>query len=89
MTPTRTGSRSRQPKIAADIFSEPNHTIPRRIFQFGKVRNAMENQLWNVFRETGDPLGYLLYQAERQLKPPEQPEQKKQSDGERGPSPSL
>lgn len=24
----------------------------------------MENQLWNVFRETGDPMGYLLYRAD-------------------------
>ena len=23
----------------------------------------MENQLWNLFRETGDPLGYLYYRA--------------------------
>lgn len=26
----------------------------------------MEHQLWNLFRETGDPVGYLLYRAERQ-----------------------
>ena len=24
----------------------------------------MDNQLWNLFRETGDPMGYLLYRAE-------------------------
>ena len=34
----------------------------------------MEEQLWNVFRETGDPMGYLLYKAE---------EKKKESDAER------
>ena len=25
----------------------------------------MEEQLWNLFRETGDPMGYLLYSAEK------------------------
>ena len=25
-----------------------------------------DEQLWNVFRETGDPLGYLLYRAGRE-----------------------
>ena len=25
----------------------------------------MEDQLWNLFRETGDPMGYLLYKAEK------------------------
>ena len=24
----------------------------------------MENQLWNLFRETGDPMSYLLLKAE-------------------------
>ena len=24
----------------------------------------MENELWNLFRETGDPICYLLYKAE-------------------------
>ena len=24
----------------------------------------MENQLWNLFRETGDPMSYLLFKAE-------------------------
>lgn len=23
----------------------------------------MENELWNLFRETGDPMSYLLYKA--------------------------
>ena len=25
----------------------------------------MEDQLWNLFRETGEPMGYLLYKAEK------------------------
>ena len=25
----------------------------------------MVDQLWNLFRETGDPMGYLLYKAEQ------------------------
>ncbi len=25
----------------------------------------MEDQLWALFRETGDPMGYLLYRAEK------------------------
>ena len=25
----------------------------------------MDNQLWNVFRETGEPVGYLLYKMQR------------------------
>ena len=28
----------------------------------------MEDQLWNLFRETGDPMGYLLYRAEKRRK---------------------
>ena len=28
----------------------------------------MEEQLWNVFQETGDPMGYLLYKAEKEQK---------------------
>ena len=26
---------------------------------------TMENQLWDLFRETGDPMGYLLYRAQK------------------------
>lgn len=40
----------------------------------------MEEQLWNVFRETGDPMGYLLYKAE---------EKQKESDAERKTPPSM
>lgn len=28
----------------------------------------MEDQLWNLFRETGDPMGYLLYRAGKKQK---------------------
>ena len=28
----------------------------------------MEDQLWALFRETGDPMGYLLYKAEQKQK---------------------
>ena len=28
----------------------------------------MEDQLWALFRETGDPMGYLLYRAEKAKK---------------------
>ena len=28
----------------------------------------MEETLWDLFRETGDPMGYLLYRAEAKLK---------------------
>ena len=28
----------------------------------------MEDQLWNLFRETGDPMSYLLYRAEKKRK---------------------
>lgn len=34
----------------------------------------MENQLWNLFWETGDPMSYLLYKAEK-LSKDEKPEQ--------------
>ena len=28
----------------------------------------MEVQLWDLFRETGEPMGYLLYRAEKAQK---------------------
>ncbi len=38
----------------------------------------MENQLWNLFRDTGDPVGYLLYHAQkREDKSPRPPENQK------------
>ncbi len=29
----------------------------------------MEDQFWNLFRETGDPMGYLLYRAKQKSGP--------------------
>ena len=29
----------------------------------------MKDQLWALFRETGEPMGYLLYKAEKNRKP--------------------
>ena len=34
----------------------------------------MDDQLWNLFRETGEPMGYLLYRAEKKRR------QKKEAD---------
>ncbi len=34
----------------------------------------MDDQLWNLFRETGEPMGYLLYRAGKNSK------QKKEAD---------
>ena len=28
----------------------------------------MDDQLWNLFRETGEPMSYLLYKAEKNCK---------------------
>ncbi len=33
----------------------------------------MEDQLWNLFRETGEPMGYLLYKAEKQCREEKKP----------------
>ena len=44
----------------------------------------MENQLWNVFRETGDPMSYLLYSMETRAKPERSeraPRQQPKKDG--------
>jgi len=34
----------------------------------------MDDQLWNLFRETGEPMSYLLYRAEKNSR------QKKETD---------
>lgn len=47
----------------------------------------MDNQLWNVFRETGDPMGYLLYKADGK-KEQKNLREKVKREGER-PSASL
>ena len=36
----------------------------------------MDDQLWNLFRETGEPMSYLLYRAEQVSR------QKKEADRE-------
>ena len=36
--------------------------------------DAMDDQFWNLFRETGEPMGYLLYRAGKKSK------QKKEAD---------
>ena len=38
----------------------------------------MEAQLWNLFRETGEPMGYLLYRAEKKQKQGEKKREKPQ-----------
>ena len=47
----------------------------------------MDTQLWNLFRETGDPMGYLLYKAEEK-KEPEQKEPRNKTEKD-GPAPSF
>lgn len=49
----------------------------------------MENQLWNLFRETGDPMGYLLYKAEHGKKPPEKPKTEPKKPQRDGQAPSV
>ena len=34
----------------------------------------MKDQLWNLFRETGEPMGYLLYRAEKNRKQEKKPD---------------
>lgn len=41
----------------------------------------MDTQLWNLFRETGDPMGYLLYKAEKQKEKQKEPQKKTKKDG--------
>ena len=38
----------------------------------------MEDQFWNLFRETGDPMGYLLYKAKKKQKKSEKDKTEKQ-----------
>lgn len=47
----------------------------------------MDTQLWNLFRETGDPMGYLLYKAEKKEEPKQKEAQKKKERD--GPAPSF
>ena len=43
----------------------------------------MDNQLWELFLETGDPMGYLLFRAECGEKP--EPDRKKNQNQKRKP----
>ena len=38
----------------------------------------MDDQLWNLFRETGEPMGYLLYRAEQKQSESKATEEKPQ-----------
>ena len=45
----------------------------------------MVDQFWNLFRETGDPMGYLLYRAQKKQgesspKQPKPPKPRKPAD---------
>lgn len=42
----------------------------------------MDNQLWNLFQETGDPMGYLLYKAGEKKKKTEPVGEKKKPQQE-------
>ena len=50
------------------IVPNPNILIPhrmkRRIFPTPIGGGTMENGLWELFLETGEPMGYLLFKAE-------------------------
>ena len=51
----------------------------------------MEQTLWNLFRETGDPMGYLLYRAEahsREKQGGQTSPEKKQTPPPAGPPPA-
>ncbi len=50
----------------------------------------MVDQLWNLFRETGDPMGYLLYKAEQKKQQQEKkPDKAAHSPGEGTPPASV
>ena len=51
----------------------------------------MEDQLWSLFRETGDPMGYLLYKAEGGQKenPPKNPLKQPREGKNNSPSASM
>lgn len=49
----------------------------------------MNDQLWNLFRETGEPMGYLLFKAERAKRQPELKRTEKPRKRKDKPYPSL
>ena len=51
--------------------------------------DAMEDQLWDLFLETGEPMGYLLYKAEKKHKKDETQRPKPQPQPEGPPKASA
>ena len=49
----------------------------------------MDTQLWNLFRETGDPMGYLLYRAEKQKERQKKQKEPRKKTEKGGPAPSF
>lgn len=49
----------------------------------------MEQQLWNLFRETGEPMGYLLVKAEENARKKEEPSTQTQPQSTQAPSASM
>ena len=48
------------------MFSQAAEDTKNRVFSAGG--RDMEQTLWNLFRETGDPMGYLLCKAEERAR---------------------
>ena len=44
----------------------------------------MDDQLWNLFRETGEPMSYLLYRAEKNSRQKKEADSKTAGDRRRG-----
>ena len=49
----------------------------------------MDDQLWNLFCETGDPVCYLLYAAGQREKKNEKPEKSQPQPERKQPEPKL
>lgn len=49
----------------------------------------MDDQLWNLFRETGEPMGYLLYRAGKKSKQKKEADKDRQKPKEGAPSESA
>ena len=60
-------------RIFHHVFRAADHTNVHRIKRDLYGGMAMEDQLWNLFRETGDPMGYLLYKAEKNCRQEKKP----------------
>ena len=44
----------------------------------------MDDQLWNLFRETGEPMSYLLYRAGKKSKQKKETDKAKQAKPKEG-----